>query len=156
MSTRDLLAEQQSQADQLKAEIEGLKQQVWAKEIRRDTLLGSIEQLRVLVHEAEDDLTGVVVDFTGCANTVERLTRIAQAAPHKVLNTTKVTHYLLARGQSQASFKNYRTEINWAFNRRPGLFEKVRAGTYRYREVEPAPREGLEGPPVDYYEPAAG
>ena len=95
--------------------------------------------LRPLVNEDPEDLTDVLADFTRCANNVERLVRIARAAPHKLLNTTRVAQYLLDHGQSKGSFKNLRTEIDRAFTKHTQLFEKVTPGTYRYKgdtEVE--------------------
>ena len=146
METKDLLTAYLTEAQSDLTQAEDLERQARDLRCHRDGLLQAINLLRPLVQEDPEDLTELVVDFTGCSNTLERLIRISQIAPHKVLNTTRVTQYLLDHGQSQASFKNYRTEINWTFNRRPTLFQKVRAGTYRYAGDVEAVSEVVQGP----------
>ena len=132
MDNRELLAEYLSRAADLLTQAEALELQAHDLRIRRETLLEAADLLRPLVNEDPEDLTDVLADFTRCANNVERLVRIARAAPHKLLNTTRVAQYLLDHGQSKGSFKNLRTEIDRAFTKHTQLFEKVSKGTYRY------------------------
>ena len=146
METKDLLTAYLTEAQAKLTQAEALERQARDLRCQRDGLLKAIDLLRPLVQEDPEDLTDVAVDFTGCSNTVERLIRISQIAPHKVLNTTKVTQYLLDQEQSKASFKNYRTEINWVFNRQGTLFQKVRAGTYRYVGDIEGVDESVHGP----------
>ncbi len=177
MDNRELLAEYQALADDMLKGAEEHERQARDIRLERAGLLTAIDMLRPLVHEEEDDLTGLIVHFHGCTNNVERLIRIAQAAPHKLLNTTKVSQYLLDHGQSKSDLGNYRTEINRALTTHPELFEKVSAGTYRYRGDSPvsnaavseAVDEAIHGPVdnpavpkvweglnVDCYGPAEG
>ena len=154
MDNRELLADYQSWADGLLAGIEEHERQARDLKIEWNTVVKAIDKLRPLVDEIEDDLTGVVVDFTGCINNVDRLIRIARAAPHKLLNTTKVTQYLLDHGQSRSKLEHYRTEVNRALTQNPDLFERVGSGTYRYKgdssvsiaEVGEAVDEATHGP----------
>ena len=89
------------------------------------------------MNEDPEDLSDVVADFSRCVNHAERIIRIARAAPHKLLNATQVTRYLLDHGQTNGSFKNLRTEVNRAFANHSDDFEKVSKGTYRYRGDAP-------------------
>ena len=145
MDNRELLAEYLSRAADLLTQAEALESQAHDLRIRRDTLLEAADLLRPLVNEDPEDLTDIVADFTRCANYVERIVRIARVAPHKLLNTTKVAQYLLDYGESKASLKTLRTEVDRALSGHPELFEKVSAGTYRYRGDAPV----AVGEPVD-------
>ena len=179
MDNRELLAEYQALADDMLKGAEEHERQARDIRLERAGLLTAIDMLRPLVNEEKDDLSDLVVHFHGCTNNVDRLLRVAQTAPHKLLNTTKVSQYLLDHGQSKSDLGNYRSEINRALTTHPELFEKVSAGTYRYRgdspvsnavvseavdeaihgplEV-PAVPEGLEATPMDeaVYGPAEG
>ena len=163
MDNRELLAEYLSRAAALLSQAETLELQAHDLRIRRETLLEAADLLRPLVNEDPEDLTDVVADFTRCANNVERILRIARAAPHKLLNTTKVAQYLLDHSQSKGSFKNLRTEIDRAFTKHTKLFEKVTPGTYRYKgDTEVEVDEATDAPidatvvPVGVDYPVAG
>ena len=154
MDTRELLAEYQGIADDMLKDAEEYERQARDIRLERAGLLTAIDMLRPLVDEEEDNLSGLMVDFTGCINNVDRLIRIARAAPHKLLNTTKVTQYLLDHGQSKSKLEHYRTEVNRALTQNPDLFERMSSGTYRYKgdssvsiaEVGEAVDEGTHGP----------
>ena len=133
MDTRELLAVYQSQADELLARAEALELQAHDLRIRRDALLGAADLLRPLANDDPEDLSDVLVDFDRCANNVERIIRIARAAPHKLLNVTKVAHYLESHEQSNGKFETLRAEVGRAFIKHPELFERVSRGVYRYK-----------------------
>ena len=154
MGTQDVLAQYLARADSYQAQARELEHQAHA-------LLRQAEQLRtreedfrvaaellrpVLVEGEEDDLTGLVVDFTGCQSILDRLVRIGQAAPERLLNTTKTAQFLLANGQSRSDLKNYRTEVNRVLANKPEYFAKMSAGTYRYiGELLPVLDEAING-----------
>lgn len=141
MDQHELLAEYLARAESLLAEAVELEHQAEKLRDQREGYLNAAELLRPLLTEDEDDLIGLVVDFTGCANNVDRLVRIGQAAPRKILNTSKVTQYLLDHGQSRSNPKNYYSEISRALSQHPEFFVKVHTGAYRYSGELPA----LEG-----------
>ena len=145
MDTRELLATYQSQADDLLAQAEALELQAHDLRIKRATLLEAADLLRPLVNEDPEDLSDVIADFTRCVNHAERIVRIARTAPHKLLNTTRVAQYLLDHGQTKGNFTSLRREVARAFTTHSDDFEKVSAGTYRYRGDAPV----AVGEPVD-------
>ena len=78
------------------------------------------------------DLSGVVVSFEGAQNLQERVVRVAEAAPGRYLNTTRVARYLIEHDTTQATLHNARVGVQRIFEAHPERFEKVRAATYRY------------------------
>ena len=138
MDNRELLNSYLSRSSDLISQAEEHERLAGDLRSRQEELQLAIDLLRPLVNDDPEDLSDVVADFTRCANNAERLIRIARSAPHKHLNASKVAQYLLDHGQSRASFKNYRVEVDRALAQHPELFEKVSAGTYRYRGDAPA------------------
>ena len=169
MDTQNALAQCLAKADACLAEAQDLERQAERLRVRHEAYLDAAELFRPLLVEDEDDLTGLVVDFTGCNSIVDRLVSIGLATPHKLLNTTKAAQCLLENGQSKSDLKNYRTEVNRALSNNSQLFAKVSAGTYRYvGDVEavsevvhgpvdaPAVSGILECPNVGHYGPVEG
>lgn len=84
---------------------------------------------------------GIEVDFTGTANLLERILRVA-AATDEPLDAMVVAEYLVARGQSGANPKNLRSQILNVLKGDPD-FEKVGVGRFRY-----IPDSGADFPEV--------
>ena len=83
------------------------------------------------------DLTGLVIDLEGTQNTFERIVRIAEGAPDKLLNVTQVARYIIGAGHSQATVQNQRVAVQRTIDGHSDLFERVRQATYRYCGDEP-------------------
>ena len=152
MDTQDVLAQFLAKADECLDEAEALESQAHdlvrqaeKMRVRHEAYLDAADLLRPVLVTDEDDLTRLVVDFTGCNSIVDRLVRIGRAAPNKFLNTTKTAQFLLDNGQSRSDLKNYRTEVNRALSTNPQLFTKVSAGTYRYCDVSTTLAEAING-----------
>ena len=80
------------------------------------------------------DLTGLEVDLKGTRNTLERIVRIAKAAEPagRALNTTELSRFIIASGESMAYLRNLRTNVSRTLHEYPSLFEQVSPGTFRY------------------------
>ena len=135
-----------AQAEDLERQAEELGRQARELKVKRETYLDAAELFRPLLVTEEDDLTDLVVDFTGCASMLERLIRLAEAAEGRLLNTTKAAQCLIDNGQTKSKLENYRTEVNRALVNNPEVFARVSTGTYRYIGSLPAVAEPeLEG-----------
>ncbi len=139
MANRELLDQYLARADALVAEAEDLEGQAQAllhqaEKLRDQSVgyLGAADMLRPLLVTEEDDLTGVIAEFTGCTSILERLVRLAQAAEGRLLNTTKAAEFLIAHGQTKSKLEYYRSEVNRALVNNPDVFARVSSGTYRY------------------------
>ena len=95
------------------------------------------------------DLSGLAVDFDGVRNTKQRIARIAEAAPDKLLNITEVAKYFIRSGHSQATLTNARTVVQQALTDYPGSFRQVRPGTYEYLGARPDTGPGQGRDPDD-------
>ena len=82
------------------------------------------------VDQEASTLASLEVDFTGTANLLERILRVA-AATDEPLDAMAVAEYLVARGQSGANPKNLRSQILNVLKDDPD-FEKVGVGRFRY------------------------
>ena len=79
------------------------------------------------------DLTALEVDLGGAQNTLERVVKIAEAAPPgKLLNTTQVARLLLRSGTSTTKLHSLRVAAQRTLEGNPDLFELVRRATYQY------------------------
>ena len=81
---------------------------------------------------ADIDLTQVVVDLRGSRDTLDRVIRVAEAAPGKLLNATQLAKLLIRAGYTKSEVNNARATVQRALSNRPDLFKLVRRGTYEY------------------------
>ena len=125
----------------VKAELERVDKELEALQRRRDDLLIYLrvdKEYELLagtdtpapVDQEASALAGLEVDFTGTANLLERILRVA-AATDEPLDAMAVAEYLVARGQSGANPKNLRSQILNVLKDDPD-FEKVGVGRFRY------------------------
>ena len=78
------------------------------------------------------DLGGLTVDFAGTPNVLERLFRIGEADPSKLLNSTKVARFLIDAGVSGGKLDNVRRNVDDALTNNPRHFKKVAPATFKF------------------------
>ena len=83
------------------------------------------------------DLTAVEVDFSGTANMLERVVRVAETVEGtgKDLNVSQLARLIVRSGQSTAAVQNLRVGVQRVIDRHKDLFERVDRdrATYRYK-----------------------
>ena len=82
--------------------------------------------------DPDTNLTGLVVDFNGARNTLERILKIGEAAEGKLLNSTTVARFLIDSEESRGKVDSVRRDVSQLLKGHPEYFEPVSTGTYRY------------------------
>ena len=82
--------------------------------------------------DSDTNLTGLLVDFSGARNTVERIIRIGEAAEGKLLNSTVVARFLIDSEESRGKVDTVRRDVGQLLKGHPEYFEPVSTGTYRF------------------------